>query len=165
MISFVCLQRRKPQKVYTRWSCTPKILALNRYSIAPCCSKPMLLSHMLIAQVVLTSCMCCYIVCLLLYQLSQYCNVISATRFYTVQASSVQPSATGHWSKSHFPCIACHKLLYNPVVLNCGHAVCNATCRPVAASPEDPVCPGCDAPSVKTPAVCTQVRCLLLLHI
>lgn len=118
------------------------------------------LSHMVITQLVLMYCMCCYIVCLLLYQLLQYYNVISATFGYTLQASSLQPSATGHWSKSHFPCIACHKLLYNPVVLNCGHAVCNATCRPVAAPSEDPVCPCCDAPSVKTPAVCTQVRCL-----
>lgn len=75
-----------------------------------------------------------------------------------MQASAVQQSSPEGWSKDQFSCSDCCKLLYNPVVLNCGHAVCHATCRPQAPASDDPVCPRCDAPSVGTPAICTQVR-------
>ncbi|KAL3148974.1 hypothetical protein ABBQ32_001830 [Trebouxia sp. C0010 RCD-2024] len=60
------------------------------------------------------------------------------------------------WTPDYFECTQCSKLLYNPVVLNCGHAVCQATCRPWADGSPDSACPRCKATVVGDPAVCTQ---------
>ena len=65
------------------------------------------------------------------------------------------------WTPADFKCSACSKLLFNPVVLNCGHAVCGPTCRPQTNATSDCACPRCEATIIGSPSVCTQVgtRC------
>ena len=68
--------------------------------------------------------------------------------------------ATSSWTADDFECSMCNQLLYNPVVLNCGHAVCQATCRPWVHGSCEPACPRCKATVVSSPAVCAQVDCV-----
>lgn len=66
--------------------------------------------------------------------------------------------STARWTAESFGCSNCAKLLYNPVVLNCGHAVCQATCRPWADGSAERACPRCEASIVGSPSICTQVE-------
>ena len=66
------------------------------------------------------------------------------------------PPAPGQWLPQHFACDSprCARLLCRPVVLNCGHVVCQLTCL----SSE---CPCCGMAVRKAPAVCKQLGDLL----
>ena len=66
-------------------------------------------------------------------------------------------AATPTWTADNFQCTVCHQLLFNPVALNCGHAVCQATCVPWANSNTEPACPRCEATIIGKSAVCGQV--------
>ena len=61
------------------------------------------------------------------------------------------------WTADNFECSNCAQLLYNPVVLNCGHAVCQETCRPWASSNGERACSQCEATIIGNPSMCTQV--------
>ncbi|KAA6425536.1 MAG: E3 ubiquitin- ligase PRT1-like [Trebouxia sp. A1-2] len=60
------------------------------------------------------------------------------------------------WTADNFECSNCAQLLYNPVVLNCGHAVCQETCRPWASSNGERACSQCEATIIGNPSMCTQ---------
>lgn len=70
-------------------------------------------------------------------------------------AKGLEP--TLQWTPADFQCCVCSKLLFNPVVLNCGHAVCGDTCRPQADAASERCCPQCEATIVGCPSICTQV--------
>lgn len=80
------------------------------------------------------------------------------------------PASPGAWRPLHFACDspACRKLLCRPVVLTCGHSVCQLTCLPsccCCGGGEGATaweCPACGMATRQPPAVCKQLGDLLV---
>lgn len=83
------------------------------------------------------------------------------------KACSTSSGRGGQWDPSDFTCNnpQCGKLLYQPVVLSCGHVVCRTSCLPdgahgssVVPAPPDVQCPACGTPVIPTSAVCMKLQ-------
>lgn len=95
----------------------------------------------------------CYIV-----ECSLHCGMQLFSKLFLPTQVSEQATSTSQWTPDSFGCSACDQLLYNPVVLNCGHAVCQPTCRPWVNGTAEPACPRCKATIIGHPSICTQVQ-------
>jgi hypothetical protein len=72
-------------------------------------------------------------------------------------------STVNHVSILDFDCDACKRLLYRPVVLNCGHVVCMFHCQSASQSNDGGCeCPACHQVSVHRPSLCKQIDDVLI---